>query len=486
MAVALTAAACASGSDTDSRGGQEARVAAVEEGLLLAVQVEGEAPRTYTIEERMERYHVPGVSIAVVDGGRVVWAKGYGLADTETGVPVTPATLFQAASISKPVGALAVLGLVEEGVLQLDAPVNAALTSWKVPDNEFTADSAVTLRGVLTHSAGLTVWGFPGYARGEELPGNVDVLEGRGNTDPVRVYKVPGTSWQYSGGGYTVMEQVVEDVTRRSFADVVGERVLRPVGMERSTYAQPLPEARWPEAARAHGSDGTELPGEWHTYPEQAAAGLWTTPQELARLSVHLLGILDGTVTDGVVSRAMLEQMLTPHGGGAERYQDVGLGFGLSNNGDARIFSHGGSNAGFKASWITYRDGGQGIAVMTNGDRGSALAAEITRAVSAVYGWPGFRPQVRPRVSPPADVLAALAGAYHVEGQPSVVVELASQGNTLVVRVDGAPRGTLYAESDDVWYDVEDGTEIRFERDESGRVVAAQQSAGLRLLPGAT
>jgi CubicO group peptidase (beta-lactamase class C family) len=264
--------------------------------LRPAVQLEGEEPQRFTLPDRLAHYNVPGVSVAVMDGGEIAWAQGWGVADLETGAPVTPETLFQAASISKPVAALAAMALVEEGTLDLDGPVNGHLTNWRLPENGFTADSAVTLRGILTHTAGLTVWGFPGYrkdqpfADGRPVATNVEVLEGAGNTDSVRVYKVPGTSWQYSGGGYTVMEQMLEDVTGRPFEEVARERVLEPAGMTRSTYAQPLPEDRWAEAARAHRADGSEVAGEWHSYPEQAAAGLWTTPTELLLLSRHLRG----------------------------------------------------------------------------------------------------------------------------------------------------------------------------------------------------
>ncbi len=216
LAAACTAPPDAAESDLPSAADW---ISDVEGALLSAVVLEGEDLSGWTLAERMQYYDVPAVSVAVIEGGEIVWAKAWGVADTETGSPATVATLFQAASISKPVGALAALSLVEDGRLSLDAPINDYLTSWNLPDNEFTADSAVTLRGLLTHSAGTTVWGFPGYRKDEPFgPGavlatNAEVLDGEGNTDPVRVYKVPGTSWQYSGGGYTIMEQTLEDVT---------------------------------------------------------------------------------------------------------------------------------------------------------------------------------------------------------------------------------------------------------------------------------
>ena len=395
---------------------------------------------------------------------------------------------FQAASISKPVAALTAMTLVEEGVLTLDDPVNEYMVSWRVPDNEFTGDSAVTLRGILTHSAGLTVWGFPGYRKDEPfgdqaLASNVQVLDGLGNTDPVRVYKVPGTSWQYSGGGYTVMEQLLEDAAGMPFEDVARERVLEPAGMARSTYAQPLPEDRWPEAARGHRGDGAEVAGEWHNYPEQAAAGLWTTPTDLLTLSAHLLGILDGTVTGGILSRETVEAVLTPHHPGDDAFQGWGLGFGLTGEGDARTFGHGGSNEGFKAQWVVYPALGQGVAVMTNGDRGAALAGEIIRSVSEAYGWPGHKSEVRAARALTAEEAAEYAGAYLL-GDAGLLVTITAGDGVLEADVPGQGVSTLhaYAGEPDRFFDLNDGQTLTFRRGEDGAVTAVATDSGLELI----
>ena len=459
----------------------------VENGLLPAVQLEGEAPVIWTIRERMERYNVPGVSVAVMDGGEIAWARGWGEADRERGAMVTPETLFQAASISKPVAALTAMTLVEDGRVTLDDPVNDFMTSWRVPENEFIADSAVTLRGILTHSAGLTVWGFPGYRKDQPfgdqpIASNVQVLDGLGNTDPVRVYKVPGTSWQYSGGGYTVMEQLIEDVTGRPFDQVARERVLQPAGMRLSTYAQPLPEGRWNEAARGYRADGSEVEGEWHNYPEQAAAGLWTTPSELLTLSQHMLEILDGSVSDGVLSRETLEAVLTPHHPDDGAFRGWGLGFGLNGEGDTFTFGHGGSNEGFKAQWTVYRNRGQGVAVMTNGDQGGALAMEIIRGVSQTYAWPGYKPEVRASRKLGPDELAAYEGNYVTEDLGLTVTVSAGDG-VLQLVVPGQGEPTLHADvsEPDTFFDLADGQEVIFERDESGAVQAFVAGGTARL-----
>src|SRR5690606_17154585 len=158
--------------------------------------------------------------------------------------------------------------------------VNDQLTSWRLPANEHTAAQPVTLRHLLTHSAGTTVHGFRGYARGEEVPTLVQLLDGvkPANSAPVRVDIPVGSRWRYSGGGISIAQLVVEDETQKPFAQAARELVLQPFGMGNSTYVQPLPAALRDKAATGHRASGEPVAGNWHTYPEQAAAGLWTTP----------------------------------------------------------------------------------------------------------------------------------------------------------------------------------------------------------------
>ncbi len=180
-------------------------VALLEQLQPSSIVVDGDPIATTTLAELMREHQVPGVSIAVIRNGKIDWARGFGIADVETGRAVTPQTLFQAASISKPVAAAAALSMVQDGLLDLDEDINLKLKSWKLPTNEFTVDRPVTLRQLLSHTAGTTVHGFPGYARDANWPSTIDILEGRGNTDPVRVDTLPGSNWRYSGGGYTIV-----------------------------------------------------------------------------------------------------------------------------------------------------------------------------------------------------------------------------------------------------------------------------------------
>ena len=357
----------------------EARAARVEKSLLPGIVIAGRPIPVKALAERMAALKTPGVSVAVINDGKIEWAKGYGVTETGVGTPVTPRTLFQAASLSKPVAALAALRLVEQGKLVLDQDVNERLTSWKVPENEFTKGEKVTLRRLLSHSAGLTVSGFPGYQADAPVPALVQVLDGQNpaNTAAIRVDVVPGTIWRYAGGGYTVMQQLLMDVTGKPFPSLLAELVLQPIGMKDSTCEQPLPDARRASAASGHRSDGSLLPGRFHTYPEMAAAGLWTTPTDLARFLMEIQQALKGR--SKILTPEMARQMTAMQKG------TYGLGLSLEGAGPSAAFGHGGSNAGFKCGMTAFVEGGRGAVVMTNGDQGGRLASEILRTIAAEY-----------------------------------------------------------------------------------------------------
>jgi CubicO group peptidase (beta-lactamase class C family) len=438
----------------------EARIARVENGLLPRYVIAGRPLPAGSLVQRMAEFKTPGVSVAVINNGAIEWAKGYGVAETGTTIPVTPHTLFQAASISKPVAALAALRLVEKGRLVLDEDVNAKLKSWKVPENDFTKTEKVTLRRLLSHSAGLTVHGFGGYAAGEPVPTTVQVLDGAkpANSAPVRVDVVPGKIWRYSGGGFTVAQLLMTDVTGRDFPDLMAELVLKPLGMADSTYEQPLPEARRAGAASGHTSDGKLLPGRFHTYPEMAAAGLWTTPTDLAKFLLEIEKARRGE--SAVLSKAPAMEMTTP--------QKPGYGLGLSLDGkDKEVsFGHGGSNEGFKCQMTAFIEGGRGAVVMTNGDLGGFVAAEILRAVSREYGWPSFMPDEKKVVAVDSAALAALEGRYEL--RPGRFLEVKLENGTLFV-IDGQERVELFPESETRFFENTEGHTLVFVTGPDGR-----------------
>jgi CubicO group peptidase (beta-lactamase class C family) len=361
------------------------------EGALVPPEIVKDRPiQTRTLAERMRELKVPGVSAAVFRDGRIEWTRGWGVADVESGRRVDPQTRFQAASISKPVAAATVLALVAQGRVSLDADVNGILTSWKLPPNEYTAAAPVTLRRLLTHSAGTTVHGFRGYATDEQVPTLVQLLDGvkPANSAPVRVDIPVGSRWRYSGGGFEIAQLVVESVTKQPFAETARELVLQPLGMTSSTYVQPLPADLRNKAATGYRSSGEPVAGRWHTYPEQAAAGLWTTPEDLAKFAIGLQQIASGK-SKAVMSQALAQDMLR------RQYEDWGLGVGVTDQGAGTYFSHGGSNEGFRAFWVGYRDRASGAVVMTNSDAGGAIAQELVRTVGREYHFAGLGPVER-------------------------------------------------------------------------------------------
>jgi CubicO group peptidase (beta-lactamase class C family) len=440
----------------------ESRAARVEQGLLPGIVIAGRPVPARPLAARMAALKTPGVSVAVINDGAIEWAKGYGITEAGGATPVTPQTLFQAASLSKPVAALAALRLVDQGKLALDQDVNERLTSWKVPENEFTRAEKVTLRRLLSHSAGLTVSGFPGYAADAPVPTLLQVLNGEkpANTAAITANVVPGTIWRYSGGGYTVMQQLLIDVTGRPFPALLADMVLKPVGMSDSTYEQPLPEARRASAASGHRTSGELLPGRLHTYPEMAAAGLWTTPTDLAKFLIEIQRAVQGRST--ILTPAMAREMLTVQKG------SYGLGLSLDGSGPAASFGHGGSNAGFKCHMTAFVDGGRGAVVMTNGDQGGRLAAEIMRAVAAEYGWPSFKPRQKTVVAVEAAALAPLAGRYEL--RPGRVLTVALEGASLVV-IDGAQRIELFPESATRFFDLVEEHQLEFVKGADGRIM---------------
>jgi CubicO group peptidase (beta-lactamase class C family) len=359
-------------------------------GLLLVVVSTSWSVRADMVDDTvtalMAERQIPGLSLAIVQGGKIVREQAYGVVDLESLKPVTTETLFQAGSVSKPVAALGALALVEAGKLSLDADVNGFLKTWHVPENQFTKEQKVTLRRLLSHGAGVTVHGFHGYAVGEPKPNLVQVLNGEApaNSSPIRVNQVPGTKWRYAGGGYTVMQQAMIDVTGQPFPEFMRKTVLEPLGMSASTYAQPLPEADAARTATGYYNAKKAVPGRWHVYPELAAAGLWTTPSDLAR---YVIGVQDAWAGRGakVISQVTAREMLTRQMGNS------GLGLVIAGGkGKAMMFSHGGRNEGFDTNLVGYFETGQGAVVMINTNDNTRSLVKIFEAIAEVYQWPDY------------------------------------------------------------------------------------------------
>jgi CubicO group peptidase (beta-lactamase class C family) len=348
--------------------------------FCLAATV-GAEPSPERVQALLEKYGVPGASVALIEDSEIVWARGYGVKELGRQEWVTESTLFQAGSISKPVAALGAILLVQRGKLGLDEDVNDRLSSWRVPETAFTQVQPVTIRLLLSHRAGVTVHGFPGYAAGAKVPTILEVLEGRSpaNTPPIVVDMPPGRAFRYSGGGFCILQQLINDVAAAPFEDTMDTLVLGPLGMNDSTYRQPLPEEKRGEAATGHQSRGP-IEGSWNTYPEMAAAGLWTTAKDLARFGITIQRAWKGG-SGAILSRGLAREMLTPQGTGS-----YGLGLVVRGNGQALSFSHGGVNAGFESRLVVFPAVGQGAVVMTNANV-TKLVDELLDILRAEYRW---------------------------------------------------------------------------------------------------
>lgn len=347
------------------------------------------------IAKLMESRGVPGVSIAVFDAGAIVKARGYGVVEAGLSEPVSIGTLFQAGSVSKPVAAVGALRLVEDGRLTLDGDVNAHLKAWKVPENELTREEKVTLRRILSHSAGLTVKGFPGYASERVAAGVLQILDGAppANTQPVRVEAVPGSRTMYSGGGYLVMQQMAAEAAGVPFSAYMRSRVLAPLGMSASTFEQPLPAMLAGRAASGHrlGRVPRVLEGRWFVHPELAAAGLWTTPTDLAKFAMAVQDAQAGGA-GAILGKEVAGEMLTRQSG------TQGLGWVIAGDGPLKRFEHRGRNAGFDTQLVAYVSGGRGAVVMMNANENAGMMARILEAIAEQYSWPGY-PVRKPAVA---------------------------------------------------------------------------------------
>ncbi len=476
--LALLAASSLSAQDTTLA----ARIRRVENGLATPVMVAGQGPGA-SLTDRMRALNTPAVSIAVINDGRIEWARAYGVLEAGGAAPADTSTLFQAASISKPVATVGALLLVQSGALSLDADVNTLLRSWRVPENAHTARETVTLRRLLSHSAGLTVSGFPGYAADAPLPTTVQILDGQApaNTGPVRVDTLPGSLLRYSGGGMTVMQRMVEDATGRPLHAYLADAVLGPLGMMHSSFDLNVPAERAARTARGHSRQGAVVPGGWHRYPETAAAGLWTTPSDVARYLIAVQRASRGRAV-GPLTPDLARQMLTLQSG--DSASGFGLGLSLSGLGTpAATFGHTGSNRGYRSQMLLFPERDQGVVIMTSSDAGSDLAAELLRAVAREYGWPRYQPVEKTAVTLDPAVLAGVTGRYQAttpDGN-ALTLDFAAQDGQLVGTVSTwpAPR-VLFALSatEPRFFVREQDREFTFERDASGRAVRLRVSGG--------
>lgn len=432
------------------------RISRIENGLQSNLQIKYGDNRpilTFNIEERMKELGISGVSIAVLNNGVIEWAKGYGIADSLENRKVTTETLFQAGSISKPVAATGILQLVDKNLVDLDVNVNTYLSSWKLPDNEFTKKEKVTLRRILNHTAGTTIGGFLGYKRGETIPSVPEILDGKGNTDSVRVYKEPGKSWRYSGGGYTIMQQMVSDIEQKQFPEIMQKNLLEPLGMKSSTFKNPLPEEYHSIAATGYNFDGTQVEGKWWTFPEMAAAGFWTTPSELL-LWVKEIQQIFQTQKDGLLQAKTVNEMLTAN------EDDQGLGPYVVEY----TFGHGGASEGFRADLTAWKETPNAVVIMVNSQRGNIIIKEILLSIAQEYNLPGYEPTIRVFKAKSQKELERFIGKYHFPENGDAKIVIKDNGLEFTGEIFSEPI-FLLPETDSTFFNKNSGTRYTFQID---------------------
>jgi CubicO group peptidase (beta-lactamase class C family) len=463
LALVAFLALLAAGCETRQQALTHSRIRKVEKGLLRAIYLKGQTPERLSLEARMEFYKVPGASLAIMDRNGLEWARAYGVRDAHLREPVTEATIFQAGALAQPLAAAAALRLVDQGRLDLDEDVNGRLRTWKVPANEFTERKPVTLREILSGTAGFPETETPGFPPDQRPPSLRDILAAAPGSDavPAEPTSVPGAEAKPSSLAYAVLQQLLEDVTSRPFSGFMRETVFDPLSLRASTFDVPLPESERIHAASGHGRDGRPIEGKWLDYPAAAAEGLWTTPTELLTFASDILETAMGK--DGkILSAARARDMLS------RQAANMGFGFEIEGTGRDIRFTLRGRTRGFGCSLDVYPYKGQGAVIMTNSDNGGLLGNEILRAISAAYEWPDFKPEARPLYRLDPSIYEQYVGRYRVN--PDYELDVRYEDYYLVIQPTGQAPTRFYVESPTLFFSVDPYIRIQFLTDAKGMV----------------
>jgi CubicO group peptidase (beta-lactamase class C family) len=439
------------------------RIKSVEKSLLKAVYFKGQKLEKMALDSRMEFYRVPGLSIACLDKYQLEWAKAYGQYDLFKPDPLATDSLLQAGALSQPIAAAAALHFVEKGRLNLDDDVSSWLYSWKLPKKELGMKNKITLRGLLSHSSGLSNQVFSGYLQKNTLPSLRNILDGDkpANSLPIWNGFKPGSGVRYSESGYVLLQQLLIDLENKPFPQIMKEIVFDPSEMKNSTFELPLPPDFSRRAASGHLRNGQPIEGKWLNYPELGAKGLWTTPSDYAAFILEIVQAAMGNSAK-IISTELARAMLTPQA------ENRGFGFLVEGTGDELNFYLQGRTNGFSSYTIFYPAKGQGAVVMTNGENGPPLIEELLRALSATYEWPHFKPKEKElyRLAPSA--YQQYVGRYEVT--PDYILDVSFEDYYLVIQPTGQVPTKFYVESETIFFSVDPYIRIQFRKDEQGKV----------------
>lgn len=442
----------------------EERIIRVENGLSEAFDTD--STNFSSVAAQISKYGLTGVSIAVINNYEVEWAKAYGLADKLDETPASTNTLFQAASMSKTVNAMAILKLVENKGVDLDAEVNSLLKNWQLPYDLSIADQRITLRQLLSHTAGLSIHGFYGYKKPHELPDIIQILEGQkpAISKPVVPIMAPGQEFKYSGGGTTLSQLVLMDITNAAYEQYLASKIFQPLGLENAFYSIELDKYQDQEMAHGHVGKGKPFKNKYNYYPESAAAGLWITPTDLAILLIDLQKSLNGKAGK-VLSVAKAQEMITP----PIEHSISALGMFIEKKKEEIYLQHSGSNRGFRGKYIIGAHNGKGVVVMVN-DSKTQIIDEIIHSVSRVYDWPGFEPVAVADISFSQKAIQAFSGTYQNKKR-ALTVSYKSDAFVISEKGKWASELIPLSENSFLLKDINPQTTIEFVADASGEVV---------------
>lgn len=453
------------------------RIKEVENNLIPFVPVKGF--KGWNIIDRMKYYKVPGVSIAVIKDYKIDWAKGYGLADTVKNIPVTTETMFSAGSISKFLMAVTALKMVDDGQIELEKPINNYLTSWKITENDFTKKTPITLRMLLSHSAGTSQTSYFGFTPTQPLPTITEILSGAkiSETRPVVVNSEPNKEFRYSGGGSMIAQLALMDVSKKSFSNLTQVLLFDKLGMRNSTFEQPVPSKFTKQSAWAY-SSASWFKGMPYVYPQQAAAGLYSTPTDLAKFFIDVQKSYVGK--GKVLSKTITKQMLAPQqnvSDGSYKEQ-IGIGPFLIQRTDNKdpngvYFEFTGVNAGFLAYGIASITNGNGVIIMLNsGDDVNGLGKEIRRAVAKTYNWTNFLPTEIQPISLTSAALDKFVGRYRMATDE--VLYLRKEKNYLVENINDGNAIYCFPVTKDTIVFTDYNIKAGFKMNDKGEVISLQ------------
>jgi CubicO group peptidase (beta-lactamase class C family) len=441
-------------------------------GLAEKIRIEGQEVDFQTLLQRQAHYNVPGVSVALMRDGQLAWTLQSGVKDVDTKEPIDANTVFQAGSISKPAFAAVLMKYRQDNPIDLDSDINNLLTSWQLPPHQWTGKEAVSLRRLLSHTAGTTVHGFPGYAAGEAVPSLQQVLDGvkPANTGAVVVDIKPGSQMRYSGGGTTAAQLALQDVTEEALPPMAQRLLFKPLGMTRSSFKQPISSELAGNMATPYNGDGEPVEGGAHTYATLAAAGMWSTPADMLKMAGAVRSAYLGENTSWI-SKATATEILT-NNTPTTAAPNVGIGFFINMDEDGKVlgFGHGGADEGFMSQLYIELDTGNGYAIMTNGNNGTQLIQELEIRIKEALDVGYSQANVKRTVQISQEELGKYIGTYKVT--VPVEVEVTLQATNHGFALNALP----YIENEEYFYEGEDrffaknGSNIVFETTDEGGV----------------